>query len=177
MSADSGTLTAVDPVPIELASRAAARLSKLVENALDEVDLSLPQYRLMLLLVDGSAVATALARRLAVTRPSITALADGLVDRGFVERVPDPTDRRCVTHSLTPAGRAALRRGDVSIRERLETTVAHLPARKRRAAVDGLALWLPALDAARVARESVAADGAPLGASGAPAQAGRRKAT
>jgi DNA-binding MarR family transcriptional regulator len=120
-----------------------------VEVALEQVGLSLPQYRLMVLLGDGSAVATALAERLTVSRPSITALADGLVERGFVERVPDARDRRCVTHSLTPAGHAALGRGDLSIRSRLETTVAHLPVRKRRAAVDGLALWLEALDTAR----------------------------
>ena len=153
MPGDLATLTAVDREPIEVATRAAARLSKTVERALEEVDLSLPQYRLMVLLADGSAVATALARRLTVSRPSITALADGLVERGFVERLPDARDRRCVTHSLTPAGRTALGRGDLSIRDRLEATVSHLPVRKRRAAVDGLALWLEALDTARAVQE------------------------
>jgi long-chain acyl-CoA synthetase len=147
-------LSNVDREQIDVATRAAARLSKVVEMALDGVGLSLPQYRLMVLLVDGSSVATALARRLTVSRPSITALADGLVERGFVERVPDVRDRRCVTHSLTPAGHAALERGDAAIRARLEDRVSHLPVRKRRAAVDGLALWLQALDAAREADEA-----------------------
>jgi long-chain acyl-CoA synthetase len=147
-------LSNVDRDQIDVATRAAARLSKVVEMALDEVGLSLPQYRLMVLLADGSSVATALARRLTVSRPSITALADGLVERGFVERVPDVRDRRCVTHSLTPAGHAALERGDAAIRARLEDRVSHLPVRKRRAAVEGLALWLQALDAAREADEA-----------------------
>jgi long-chain acyl-CoA synthetase len=147
-------LDRVDRQPIDQATRAAARLSKLVENALDEVGLSLPQYRLMVLLADGSAVATALARRLTVTRPSITALADGLVERGFVTRVPDARDRRCVTHSLTPAGHTALGHGDHAVRAHLETTVAHLPARQRRTAIDGLALWLTALDLNRAAQEA-----------------------
>ena len=138
-----------DRAPIDLATRAAARLSRVVENALDEVGLSLPQYRLMVLLSDGSAVATALARRLTVSRPSITALADGLVDRGFVERLPDPDDRRRVTHTLTPPGHTALAAGDDSIRARLETVVAHLPTRQRRTAIDGLALWIQALDTHR----------------------------
>jgi|SoiMethySBSTD1v2_1073268.scaffolds.fasta_scaffold1819923_2 DNA-binding MarR family transcriptional regulator len=154
MSREVTTFPAVDRAPIDVATRAVARLSKVVERALEEVDLSLPQYRLMVLLVDGSAVATALARRLTVSRPSITALADGLVLRGFVERVPDVRDRRCVTHSLTPAGHAALERGDAAIRGRLEGTVAHLPARQRKAAIDGLGLWLEALDAAREAQEA-----------------------
>jgi long-chain acyl-CoA synthetase len=146
-------LTAVDGEPIEAATRAAARLSKAVEMALDEVGLSLPQYRLMMLLADGSSVATSLARRLTVSRPSITALADGLVDRGFVARMTDARDRRCVTHSLTLTGHTALTQGDHAVRTRLETVVSHLPARKRRTAVDGLALWLEALDLQRAAQE------------------------
>jgi len=151
------TLSIVENEQMWEATRAAARLSKVVEVALDEVDLSLPQFRLMVLLADGSAVATALAQRLTVSRPSITALADGLVQRGFVERVPDPRDRRCVTHSLTPTGRDALKRGDAAILACLKAKVAHLPARKRRTAVAGLALWVEALDTARVAEEAVRA--------------------
>lgn len=147
------TVTNVEHQSIGVATRAAARLSKLVEVALDDIGLSLPQYRMMVLLADDSSVATALAQRLTVSRPSITALADGLVQRGFVERVPDAADRRRVTHSLTAAGRAALSRGDESIQSRLQTTVSHLPARKQRAAMEGLALWLEALDLAREVRE------------------------
>ncbi|HEY8545468.1 MAG TPA: MarR family transcriptional regulator [Acidimicrobiales bacterium] len=146
-----------DPTPLDVATRAAGRLSKVVENALDEVGLSLPQYRLMVLLSDGSAVATALARRLTVSRPSITALADGLVDRGYVERLPDPLDRRRVTHTLTPGGHDALRTADVAIRGRLETVVAHLPSRQRRTAIEGLALWVQALDLHRAAQEAAPA--------------------
>ena len=142
-----------DAWPVAAALRAAARLSKVVEMALDEVGLSLPQYRLTMLLADGSSVATALAERLTVSRPSITALVDGLVERGFVDRRPDVRDRRCVTHWLTTAGRGALERGDAAIRDRLATLVAHLPSRKHGPAVEGLALWLEALDAARVAQE------------------------
>ncbi|MFP3901872.1 MAG: MarR family winged helix-turn-helix transcriptional regulator, partial [Acidimicrobiia bacterium] len=104
----------VDEELIAVAARAAARLGKVAENALDRVDLSLPQYRMMALLADGSSVATALAERLTVTRPSVTALTDGLVERGLVERLPDPRDRRRVTHALTPAGRAALEKGDAA---------------------------------------------------------------
>lgn len=152
-------MTAVDHdrTPLDQATRAAARLSRVVETALDQVGLSLPQYRLMVLLGDGSSVATALARRLTVSRPSITALADGLVDRGYVERLPDPDDRRRVTHTLTPAGHTALAAGDEAISARLDTVVAHLSPRQRRTAVDGLALWLQALDLHRATQEATPA--------------------
>lgn len=137
---------------IEAAARAAARLGKVAESALDRVDLSLPQYRMMALLADGSSVGTALAEKLAVTRPSITALTDGLVERGLVERQPDPDDRRRIAHSLTPAGRAALDKGDLAVQERLTEVLGNLPPRKARAALSGLALCLEALDIRRARR-------------------------
>ncbi len=142
----------MDDELIAAAARAAARLGKVAESALDEVDLSLPQYRMMALLADGSSVATALAEKLAVTRPSITALTDGLVERGLVERQPDPDDRRRIAHALTPAGRAALEKGDLAVKERLTEVLGNLPPRKARAALSGLALWLEALDIRRARR-------------------------
>lgn len=142
-----------EPIVGLAAARAAARLGKVAEMSLLEgADLSLPQYRLMVLLIDGSAAASALADRLTVTRPSITALADGLVDRGYVERRPDPDDRRRMTHTITSEGRAALARGDAAVQAGLGRTVAHLPEGEAGAAIHGLDLWLKALDAARLRR-------------------------
>jgi long-chain acyl-CoA synthetase len=142
----------VRPERIVAASRAAARLAKALEVALGEVDLSLPQYRLLALLSDGSAAAAALADRLAVSRPSVTALVDGLVQRGLVQRQPDPEDRRRVGHVITPAGRAALHAADGAIGSRLTRIASLLEEAEATAAVDGLATWLWALDAAREQR-------------------------
>lgn len=134
-------------------ARAAARLGKVAELALGEVDLSLPQYRMLAFLhSDGSSAASALAGKLAVSRPSLTALADGLVSRGMVERRPYEGDRRRVDHVLTAEGRAALAAGDEAVERRLTDLLSNLdPARRRRAA-EGLALCLDALDAARAQR-------------------------
>lgn len=124
----------------------------MTERALGELGLSLPQYRVLSLLGDGSAAATALADHLAVSRPNVTAIVDGLVERGFVERLTDPVDRRRVRHSLTDAGGAALDTADEALDERLLAIAGHLPAGKARQATTGLALWRPALDAARAAK-------------------------
>src|SRR5438552_18615506 len=79
------------------AARALARLARHVEHALDSLELSLPQYRLLSLLGDGSSASSALAGRLAVSPPSVTAVVDGLVTRGLVERHADAADRRRLT--------------------------------------------------------------------------------
>src|SRR5580700_10654088 len=81
--------------------RVAAWLSKRVEMALGLMDLTLPQYRVMGILAEGSAASSGLADRLAVRPPSITAVIDGLVARGLVDRKQEDTDRRRVALRLT----------------------------------------------------------------------------
>lgn len=135
--------------PSESAGRAVARLARVVEGVLGELDLTLPQYRLLWMLAEGSAVATALADHLAVTRPSVTALVDGLVQRGLVERQPDTADRRRVGHALTPEGRLALIRAEAAVEHRLITVADHLEPDAATDAVRGLSSWHEALDAVR----------------------------
>ena len=53
---------------------------------------------------DGPQRITELAAQEHVTQPAITLLVNRLTERGWVERVSDPTDGRAVLASLTPAG-------------------------------------------------------------------------
>ena len=98
------------------------------------------------------AAATALADHLAVSRPNVTAIVDGLVERGLVERLTDPVDRRRVRHALTTDGRRALAAADESVDDRLRAIADQLPPGKARRASTALGLWTEALDAARRAR-------------------------
>jgi DNA-binding MarR family transcriptional regulator len=127
--------------------RAAARLAKHVEIALDHVGLSLPQYRVLIILEKGSTAASALASNLVVSPPSVTALIDGLVMRDLVERVSVVGDRRRVEHMLTDKGRKALAEADAAVNARLEEIAGYLPAGERSKVVTGLQLWLKAMDA------------------------------
>src|ERR1700689_2007387 len=88
--------------------RVAAWLAKQVEIGLATADLSLPQYRVLGLLDESPAVGADLAERLAVRPPSVTAIMDGLVARGLVERRHVVADRRLVDHVLTDEGHRAL---------------------------------------------------------------------
>jgi DNA-binding MarR family transcriptional regulator len=118
-----------------------------VEIALDHVGLSLPQYRVLIILEKGSTAASALASNLVVSPPSVTALVDGLVTRGFVERVSVTGDRRRVEHILTDKGRKALAEADAAVNDRMEEIAGYLPAGERSKVVTGLQLWLRAMDA------------------------------
>jgi long-chain acyl-CoA synthetase len=131
--------------------RIAARLAKVVELALADVDLSLAQYRALAYLSTGGVAPTALAGQLAVSKPSITALIDGLVARDHVERCPDPDDRRRVEHRLTEAGRNALADADRAVEARLAELLGHLDPAEGASAVAGLEELGRALDAARAA--------------------------
>jgi long-chain acyl-CoA synthetase len=137
--------------------RAAAWLAKQVELGLDTVDLSLPQYRVLGLLDESSAVSSSLAERLAVRPPSVTAIVDGLVARGLVERRTVAADRRRVDHVLTPEGLRVLRRADAALEVRLCDIAGCLddPADGARA-IDGLLAWRPAFVAYRAARKAKA---------------------
>jgi DNA-binding MarR family transcriptional regulator len=127
-------------------ARAVARLSKRLEVALAGLELSLPQYRLLVFLSRRVEMASGLAGRLAVRPPTVTTLVDGMVARGLVERRPDAQDRRKVRHELTAAGRRTLAEAEQALEERLHALAAHLPAAQARRALDALELWHEALD-------------------------------
>lgn len=132
--------------------RTIARLARQLDRALAAVDLSLPQYRLLVFLSEvDTAMASALARRLEVSRPSITALVDGLVARGLVERTTARDDRRRVEHRLTGAGEAVLHAADEVVDARLDAVAARLDPDDRAVAFDGLEAWRTALTRAREA--------------------------
>ena len=135
--------------PAPSPGRVAARLAKVVERALSDLDLSLAQYRLLGNLSDGPSQASTLAERLIVSRPSITALADGLVERGLVTRQGSDGDRRRVMHVLTAAGRTMLDDADAAIEARLETIASEVSEPESRRAFKGLDAWGRALDAFR----------------------------
>ena len=130
-------------------ARVVARLAKQVELALGEVDLSLAQYRLIGNLAEGPWQASELAERLIVSRPSVTALADGLVERGLIARMGADGDRRRVMHVLTDDGRKVLQAADEAIGRRLATFAELVSDPDRSRAYKGLDAWGKALDRRR----------------------------
>lgn len=136
-------------------TRAVVRLSRQVEITLNDSQLSVAQFRLLDRLSGGSAAGRSLAEWLAVKPPSITALVDGLVARGLVERTVDPIDRRRVTHELTAQGRALHVAVSQALSARLGQLIAHLGDERLEAdTIAALDRWNVALDRYREARRA-----------------------
>jgi DNA-binding MarR family transcriptional regulator len=77
-------------------------------------------------LSEGGERSARVAQKLAVRKPTLTALADGLIAAGYAERESEPGDRRIVRLALTDAGRAALARADEAYLSRLAPVLADL---------------------------------------------------
>jgi DNA-binding MarR family transcriptional regulator len=100
------------------------RLYRTLERVSPE--LTPQQYRILKLAGAGGERSARLAERLAVARPTLTAMADGLVAAGFARRDAEPGDRRVVRLCLTEAGRAAVDRADEAYEWWMGRLLAHV---------------------------------------------------
>lgn len=129
-------------------------------------DLTLPQYRLLALIMSGEERASGLAGQLALARPTVSAAVETLVANGLLERTAVDGDRRAIRLTITPAGRAALGVAERAMRERLDTFLADVP--DPTAVNDALAQLAGALTAqdnrVREAREARGSAGAGVAA-------------
>jgi DNA-binding MarR family transcriptional regulator len=140
----------MDPEAPPNPGRVLARLARQVELALTTVDLTLPQYRVLGILDRGPEASSVLAEKLAVSRPSVTGVVDGLVARGLARRDHDAADRRRIGIELTDDGRQLLAHADTEVERRLHEIAAHLD--DPGSAFAGLGPWLAGLEAHRSAR-------------------------
>jgi long-chain acyl-CoA synthetase len=101
------------------AARALALSARALERAAGTRDLTLAQYRVLVLVAAGDERSSLLADRLLVAKPTITAVVDGLVERGLIERTSVTGDRRSIRISLTKTGVHALRAVEKEMSETL----------------------------------------------------------
>jgi DNA-binding MarR family transcriptional regulator len=111
------------------------------------------QYRMLVQLAQGSDASSSLAKKLAVSPPSVTTVVDGLVQRGAIERTPSAEDRRRISLALTAVGVDLLAQAEAALAERFEE-IADALADPDAAhhALDALGLWAEALDNYRLLR-------------------------
>jgi DNA-binding MarR family transcriptional regulator len=128
-------MTEPDP-DLARAVRALALAARTLERAAAVRDLTLAQFRVLALIAAGDERSSLLADRLAVAKPTITAVVDGLVERGLVAREAVAGDRRSIRVAVTPNGAAALSAARQEMSDALERIFVH--AREREAVIAAL---------------------------------------
>jgi DNA-binding MarR family transcriptional regulator len=107
------------------AVRVLARLHRMLEAT--DSGLTLPQYRVLAAVAQGGVRSAHLAERLAVRRPTLTAIADGLVAAGYACRQSEAGDRRVVRLFATDAGRSILAAADAAYAARIGRLLDEIP--------------------------------------------------
>ena len=110
---------------VTAAVRVLARLHRLLEST--DSGLTLPQYRMLCALSEGGERSARLAERLTIRKPTVTALADGLVAAGYAQRHSEPGDRRIVRLHITAEGRHALEHAEKAYAARLAALLDDVP--------------------------------------------------
>ena len=120
--------TQTEPVDAVLAaSRALVGIAAQSLGGLDD-DVTLVQYRALLLIAEGRAVNPGeLASAFGVHPSSATRLVDRLVTKGLISRDGVETDRREVALATTDAGRRVIRKVLTARRKELEHVLERLP--------------------------------------------------
>ena len=122
------------PVALQDLGRAVKQLQyrhhRGMDSKLREVGTSLAQWDALRAIANRpNSSAHALAEMTFQTDQSFGALANRLVKRGMIERVPGPG--RAIRHRLTPRGEATLRAGHEVVGQVLESSFAPLTSRQR----------------------------------------------
>lgn len=87
----------------------------------------LAQYRALgMLIKSGPLSMSEIGGLLYISKPYMTALADTLVENGWVERKNDPDDRRIIRITITPQGKNHLRQAFEIYRSDVKNLIAGL---------------------------------------------------
>ncbi len=105
------------------------------------LDMTIPQIKTLALLeLNGQLRMGNIANYLGRALSATTTLVDRLVEKGLVDRVSDPSDRRVVVCELTDLGRDVAPRFWRIGRERIDVVVEHLEDGELETVVEGLEL-------------------------------------
>ncbi|NUT47851.1 MAG: MarR family transcriptional regulator [Saccharothrix sp.] len=128
----SGAPRRLRGTPSWLISVAATHAHRLVSVVFGVVGARRYHYSLLAALDEfGPASQADLGRRGGLDRSDVVATVNELADQGFVERRPDPGDRRRNIVTITPSGMAHLRHLDRVLGQAQESLLAPLSAAER----------------------------------------------
>lgn len=118
--------------PSWLLTQLALHAHRLASDSFGEVGARGYHYRILAALDEfGVASQAELGRRCNMDRSDVVAAINELAEQGFVERTPDPDDRRRNIVTLTAAGDGQLRRMDRALDKVQDDLLGPLPAEDR----------------------------------------------
>lgn len=124
-------------LPSWLLNQTAVPANSLVSAALASADARRYHYKVLAALDEyGPASQAALGRRCGIDRSDMVAAINELSERAFVERAPDPADRRRNVVTLTRNGRSQLRALDRLVTDAQDELLSPLAPRERTQLVD-----------------------------------------
>ena len=119
-------------LPSWLVNQVALAANRAVAEGLAAAGTRRHHYSLLAALDDvGPTSQAELGRRTMIDRSDMVAAVNELAEQGYVERTPDPADRRRNVVSLTPAGGRRLRQLDRLLAKVQDDILAPLPAEDR----------------------------------------------
>lgn len=132
-STDEGRPSAEDDLvdAVLLSSRALVAVSARSISGASSV--TLPQYRMLVVLDQAATNLSRLADSLDVAPSTAMRMVDRLIDSGMVHRHPRADDRRQIQLSLTPTGRRLVRRVTARRRRDLQAILEQIPVSRRTA--------------------------------------------
>ncbi|EFT77294.1 MarR family transcriptional regulator [Cutibacterium acnes] len=138
-----------DHTDVEIALQASWALIDVAARSLAELaeDVSAPQYRLLVLIDAGVTRGVDLARDLEVHSSTIARMVERLVAKGFIDRSPDPDDRRANVLSLTKRGATLVQNVNEHRRRQLVDLLSHLEPGEIDTVVTGFTLFTRAAEA------------------------------
>src|SRR5215207_8053822 len=141
-----GSLSAANHHAIERsmnAVRSIVRALRINTRAVElQMGISLAQLFVLQQLADRPAYSlNELAERTATHQSSVSVVVRRLVERGYVSRVPSPTDRRRIEIAVTPTGRSLLSGAAPTVSNRLTTAVREMPQAEQQTLADLLERW------------------------------------
>ena len=122
-----------------LAVRSIVSLYREFEQVARRSDISLGQYRTLLYLRAGPKNAGAIAAAGEIKKPTVSALLNGLREKGWIETADDPDDARVTQVVLTPSGKARMDAFELELAARIDPLLAGLDRDSFYAALSGTA--------------------------------------
>jgi len=123
-------MTRIDQISEEVATLMPMIARRVLLGFFQSIDLTQTQiFTIMTLAEEAPVRLSQLSKKLHISAPTVTGIADRLEKSGYVKRIPDKTDRRAINVDLTTKGRHVAKKLKSTIKRKWKGLLVKLPKR------------------------------------------------